>query len=237
MSKKNCELCGKKRAKMYCESDQASLCWDCDSEVHSANFLVEKHSRNLLCHSCQKLTPWTASGPQLSPTFSVCSSCLVKPAAAVRLRDPTGDRSTGYGERVEENYQTGTDDEDEDEYGSESETDEYDDDDDGDGEDNGNQVVPLSSSPSSSSFSLPSPGRSVSSSGSYEDLSAAGDGGTTGAVSSSPWKRLRGTDCLHSEDEEDCSSGLNCHSLFEENKGTSSSIGFLRPMKMLRTSV
>ncbi|XP_009597386.1 uncharacterized protein LOC107813335 [Nicotiana tabacum] len=214
MNKKNCELCGKNKARMYCESDQASLCWDCDTNVHCANFLVAKHSRNLLCNSCQSLTPWSASGPKLSPTLSLCNSCLENTsAAAVHLQNQNE-------ERVEENYETETDEEEE--YESESDSDdEYDD----DNEDAGNQVVPLSSSPSISS----------SSTGSYGDISA-GDGGDTAAVSSQWKKRLRESDCLHSEDEEACSSDLNCNNLLEENKGTSSSIGFLRPMKLLRTN-
>ncbi|KAJ6416481.1 hypothetical protein OIU84_002359 [Salix udensis] len=68
---KRCELCDS-LAKVYCESDQANLCWDCDANVHSANFLVAKHSRSLLCHVCQSLTPWSGTGPKLGPTLSVC---------------------------------------------------------------------------------------------------------------------------------------------------------------------
>ncbi|KAF4386940.1 hypothetical protein F8388_006895 [Cannabis sativa] len=67
--KKKCELCDSP-AKMYCDSDRASLCWDCDARVHSANFLVAKHMRTLLCRVCQSLTPWSGSGPKLSPTVS-----------------------------------------------------------------------------------------------------------------------------------------------------------------------
>ncbi|KAK4439262.1 hypothetical protein Salat_0261100 [Sesamum alatum] len=72
---KKCELC-KKVARMYCDSDRASLCWDCDSRVHTANFLVAKHTRTLLCHACQSPTPWTGSGPKLGPTVSVCDACV-----------------------------------------------------------------------------------------------------------------------------------------------------------------
>lgn len=61
---------------MYCESDQASLCWDCDSKVHGANFLVTKHTRTLLCYDCRSLTPWTCSGPKLVPTISICENCV-----------------------------------------------------------------------------------------------------------------------------------------------------------------
>ncbi|KAA8515396.1 hypothetical protein F0562_018993 [Nyssa sinensis] len=71
---KKCELCNSV-ARMYCDSDQASLCWDCDEKVHTANFLVAKHSRTLLCHACQSPTPWTGSGPKLGPTVSVCETC------------------------------------------------------------------------------------------------------------------------------------------------------------------
>lgn len=73
-AKKGCELCGNP-ARMLCESDQASLCWDCDGKVHAANFLVAKHSRTLLCHVCQSPTPWKAAGPKLGPTVSVCRVC------------------------------------------------------------------------------------------------------------------------------------------------------------------
>ncbi|XP_044501284.1 zinc finger protein CONSTANS-LIKE 3-like isoform X2 [Mangifera indica] len=71
----NCELC-KSRATTYCESDQASLCWGCDAKVHAANFLVARHSRTLLCHICNSLTPWKASGSNLGHTVSVCETCL-----------------------------------------------------------------------------------------------------------------------------------------------------------------
>ncbi|KAL9283433.1 unnamed protein product [Arabidopsis thaliana] len=77
MGKKKCELCCGV-ARMYCESDQASLCWDCDGKVHGANFLVAKHMRCLLCSACQSHTPWKASGLNLGPTVSICESCLAR---------------------------------------------------------------------------------------------------------------------------------------------------------------
>ncbi|KAJ6349078.1 hypothetical protein OIU77_006631 [Salix suchowensis] len=73
---KKCELC-KNPARTYCESDQASLCWNCDTKVHGANFLVARHVRALLCQSCQSLTPWKASGAQLGHTVSVCERCML----------------------------------------------------------------------------------------------------------------------------------------------------------------
>ena len=72
---KKCELC-KIQARTYCESDQASLCWNCDAKVHGANFLVARHSRTLLCNTCQSQTPWKASGAKLGHTFSVCETCV-----------------------------------------------------------------------------------------------------------------------------------------------------------------
>ncbi|KAM2185669.1 hypothetical protein ACFX1Q_030647 [Malus domestica] len=68
---RDCELCGV-WARVHCEPDQARLCWDYDKKVHEANFLVVKHQRSLICRRCQSLTPWTGSGPKLTPTVSVC---------------------------------------------------------------------------------------------------------------------------------------------------------------------
>lgn len=61
---------------MFCESDRASLCWDCDAKVHGANFLVARHLRYLLCQKCQSPTPWRAAGTKLGRTVSVCKSCV-----------------------------------------------------------------------------------------------------------------------------------------------------------------
>ncbi|CAN1319168.1 B-box domain protein 31 [Linum perenne] len=118
---RKCELCDS-AAKIYCESDQASLCWDCDAKVHSANFLVEKHPRTLLCRLCQSPTPWTGSGSRLAPTLSVCETCVGNDAAG------------GEGDRDVDS--------------DEEEDDGSDDDDDGSGgeDDEDNQVVPWSSS-------------------------------------------------------------------------------------------
>lgn len=72
---KTCELC-KGLARMYCESDNASLCWDCDAKVHSANFLAARHSRSLLCQVCQSPTAWSAAGAKLGKTITVCERCV-----------------------------------------------------------------------------------------------------------------------------------------------------------------
>ncbi|ESW20259.1 hypothetical protein PHAVU_006G193800 [Phaseolus vulgaris] len=72
---RKCDLCNSP-AKLSCESDQASLCWKCDAKVHSANFLVTKHPRILLCHVCQSLTAWQGTGPKFVPTISICNTCV-----------------------------------------------------------------------------------------------------------------------------------------------------------------
>lgn len=128
---KKCELC-KSQARIYCESDQASLCWTCDARVHSANFLVARHSRSILCHLCRNPTPWTASGEKLGRTVSICERCVCA------HRDNHDD---------DEEEEIDTDGE----YEEEEEID--DDDDDGrieveNNEEGDNQVVPWSSSKS-----------------------------------------------------------------------------------------
>lgn len=75
-SLKECELCNKLQAKMVCESDNANLCWVCDVKVHSANLIVARHVRKLLCHVCQSPTEWQASGVRPSPTLSLCNKCF-----------------------------------------------------------------------------------------------------------------------------------------------------------------
>ncbi|EPS63805.1 hypothetical protein M569_10978 [Genlisea aurea] len=69
-----CELC-KKKARIRCDSDKASLCWDCDAYVHSANFLAARHFRKLLCSACQSPTPWAARGSALRSSVSFCGRC------------------------------------------------------------------------------------------------------------------------------------------------------------------
>ncbi|XP_017978753.1 PREDICTED: zinc finger protein CONSTANS-LIKE 4 isoform X1 [Theobroma cacao] len=132
---KKCELCNS-LAKMYCESDLAILCWDCDSRVHGANFLVAKHLRTLLCHLCQSPTPWNGSGPKLGPTVSVCDNCVNRNAC-----------------REESNNEETHDEEDEDDDDDLDGEDDSEDDDGDNGDDEENQVVPWSSTPPDSSSS------------------------------------------------------------------------------------
>lgn len=151
--KKNCELC-KAPATTFCESDQASLCWTCDSKIHSANFLVARHVRTLLCHRCQSPTPWKASGARLSNALSLCETCGCGGGSGGRkLEDEQEEESEGDNEDDDE-LDTDFDDEEEEE--------EVDGDEEGD-----NQVVPWSST-------APPPPAS-SSSGSEESVSKCND--------------------------------------------------------------
>uniref|UniRef100_A0A3Q7F4K8 B box-type domain-containing protein n=1 Tax=Solanum lycopersicum TaxID=4081 RepID=A0A3Q7F4K8_SOLLC len=95
---KKCELCSS-IARVYCESDQASLCWDCDARVHTANFLVAKHSRILLCNSCQSLTPWTGSGSKLGPTVSVCQKYQPNPPSLTSSSSSSEDSTNRFNRR------------------------------------------------------------------------------------------------------------------------------------------
>nr|UOF76513.1 CONSTANS-like protein [Olimarabidopsis pumila] len=47
-----CDYCGNEKALIYCKSDSAKLCLNCDVNVHSANPLSQKHTRSLLCEKC-----------------------------------------------------------------------------------------------------------------------------------------------------------------------------------------
>lgn len=87
---------------MYCESDQASLCWSCDFRVHAANFLVARHLRTLLCHVCQSPTPWTASGTKVGPTVSVCDSCCLRKRNRFKDGEEEVDVNESEGEDVDE---------------------------------------------------------------------------------------------------------------------------------------
>lgn len=167
---KGCELCGA-AARMYCESDQASLCWDCDEKVHCANFLVAKHCRSLLCQVCQSPTPWKASGPKFGPTVSICESCfsLHKGKEGEIGHDRT--ESEEGNEQEDEILDDSDDYDDEDDEDEEEEEEEEE-------EDGENQVVP---------WSVTSPSPPVaSSSSSEEEISTGFFGGSAAAL-----KRMR----------------------------------------------
>ncbi|CAL9207594.1 unnamed protein product [Musa hybrid cultivar] len=179
---KQCELCVRP-ARIHCESDEASLCWECDAKVHGANFLVARHSRCLLCRSCQSPTPWRAEGARLRPTFSVCERCAATTSSSAE--GSGGGEGCGAGDEEEGEGEGGRRDREEDE-----EEEEEDDDDEGE-----NQVVPWSLTP-------PPAASSSSSSEGEEEPGRIGNGG--GFL-----KRMRGNaDLSVSQDDLACSSSL-----------------------------
>lgn len=69
-----CELCGS-HASVFCPSDDAHLCVTCDAKVHSANFLVSRHCRVLLCSQCRGPTPVRLWGPSPAIPQALCPYC------------------------------------------------------------------------------------------------------------------------------------------------------------------
>ncbi|KAJ6827389.1 ribosomal RNA processing protein 1-like protein [Iris pallida] len=153
---KGCELCSG-MARLHCESDSASLCFDCDAKVHGANFLVARHQRLLLCRACQSPTPWRADGPRLFPAASVCARCVGR---GVKNQQAESRRNQ---EQEEEHEEEDIDDDEEEED---------DDDDEEEEEEEEEQVVPWATDEEEETNSAPA----ASSSGSDEDLSTTEHG-------------------------------------------------------------
>ncbi|KAI3958771.1 hypothetical protein MKX01_023447 [Papaver californicum] len=230
---KECELC-EAPARMYCESDQASLCWECDEKVHCANFLVARHTRSLLCHSCQSPTPWKASGSKLGHTISVCEKCVKRCNNNGNDNDEESRKEDSDDDQyhdADENDDIETDDEEDED---DDEVDETDD------EDADNQVVPWSSTPppppipscsgcseeSSSSSRLVCTGRDFSSS----NTTVVVGGRNTAATVSLPLKRMREKlDLTFRQDEIGCSPSPSA--VMEEDEEVATSVISFRPLK------
>ncbi|KAF5177729.1 Zinc finger protein constans-like [Thalictrum thalictroides] len=67
-----CEFCKVAKAVVYCKPDSASLCLQCDSNVHSANPFSQRHLRSLICNRC-KSEP--AVIRCLDDKLSLCQNC------------------------------------------------------------------------------------------------------------------------------------------------------------------
>ncbi|XP_038718184.1 uncharacterized protein LOC120011186 [Tripterygium wilfordii] len=67
-----CEFCRALRPAVYCKADGAYLCLSCDSKVHSANALSNRHARSLLCDSCRYLP---ANLHCLDHRMFICCGC------------------------------------------------------------------------------------------------------------------------------------------------------------------
>lgn len=160
MMKKKCELC-RSVARTHCESDQASLCWTCDYKVHTANFLVARHSRTLLCHVCQSPTPWSATGTSLGPTVSVCNNCVRNCDANKGKAEYEAECEDESGDSEVEIESDGSSDD-----GVETSSDDEDDEEEEEADNEDNQVVPWSPTtpPPAVSSSSNSDGESYSSS-------------------------------------------------------------------------
>ncbi|XP_011033038.1 PREDICTED: B-box zinc finger protein 32-like [Populus euphratica] len=74
MAVKVCELC-QREAVLYCDSDAAFLCFECDSNVHNANFVVSRHLRRVICSACNSLTGSSITGTAPSLRRVTCLSC------------------------------------------------------------------------------------------------------------------------------------------------------------------
>ncbi|CAK7327518.1 unnamed protein product [Dovyalis caffra] len=222
---KGCELCGNS-ARMFCESDQARLCWDCDEKVHSANFLVAKHCRILLCQVCQSPTPWKSSGSKLVPTVSICESCFTihnnkRHIQAQNIMTSDQESQEAGNDLDESENDQEFDDDDSDEY--DEDEDEGEEEDEGDGD---NQVVPWSGPTLSSSSHVPP---MASSSSSEEEISCPGRNGLL--------KRMRESNVdLDSDDEIGCFSSHNLGDGRLSNE-EGNSLSSLRPFKQARTGV
>ncbi|KAJ9671785.1 hypothetical protein PVL29_025478 [Vitis rotundifolia] len=201
---KECELCSFP-ARMFCESDQARLCWDCDEKVHGANFLVARHSRSLLCHACQAPTPWKASGTRLAPTVSVCEACVLR-CDKDRHRSSGEDRESEGGNTDDEEDDDDEDDHDDDDE-NDGDEDEDEDDDVEEEEDGENQVVPLSSS----AASLPLPPDASSSSSEDGEASSRLSARSRGGVSALKRTRQNADLDLDSDDDIGCCSRQHNH--------------------------
>ncbi|KAH7861999.1 hypothetical protein Vadar_033512 [Vaccinium darrowii] len=224
---KGCELCSKP-ARIHCEADGASLCSNCDDKVHSANFIVAKHSRNLLCHCCQSPTPWKASGPKLGRTVSVCDTCVRNFCSQKQGRRGAERGGGRENDEFEVEDECSCDEEDGELNGSGEDEDE---------EGGDNQVVPWSCSTSNT----PPPSPVASSSSSEAVSSAVGGGGGGGGGGVSALKRKRENADLDSEGEIGCISSQYNHDVSStatssqalDNREANSS-GYFKSVKLPR---
>ncbi|KAG8386995.1 hypothetical protein BUALT_Bualt03G0206500 [Buddleja alternifolia] len=76
-----CESCGVVRAMVYCKSDSARLCLQCDGSVHSANALSCRHLRSLICDRCSSQAALVRC---LDDNLSLCSACDSGPIGCFR---------------------------------------------------------------------------------------------------------------------------------------------------------
>ncbi|XWS63520.1 hypothetical protein CRYUN_Cryun06bG0105600 [Craigia yunnanensis] len=69
---KICEFCTTSRPVAYCKADAAHMCLSCDSKVHSANTLSNRHLCTLLCDSCRYCPSYVRC---LDHRLFICHGC------------------------------------------------------------------------------------------------------------------------------------------------------------------
>ncbi|KAL6538227.1 hypothetical protein OROGR_012215 [Orobanche gracilis] len=79
MAEPLCECCSVSKALVYCKSDSAALCLECDNYVHSPNALSRRHQRSLICDAC---VSQAAVSRCLDENLSLCQACCDTTAAA-----------------------------------------------------------------------------------------------------------------------------------------------------------
>ncbi|CAN1139627.1 B-box zinc finger protein 32 [Linum perenne] len=88
-----CELCSGP-PDLYCSSDDAFLCFRCDSTVHATNFLVARHVRLFICRNCTSLTGSSFSGPGSRSDSPACTSCTSSAADSISCSSSSAHSST-----------------------------------------------------------------------------------------------------------------------------------------------
>ncbi|WMV30792.1 hypothetical protein MTR67_024177 [Solanum verrucosum] len=67
-----CDLCSEARAVVYCKSDSARLCLQCDDYVHSPNPISRRHSRSFICDKCNSQPSVVRC---MDEAISLCERC------------------------------------------------------------------------------------------------------------------------------------------------------------------
>uniref|UniRef100_A0A1J3HE38 B-box zinc finger protein 20 n=1 Tax=Noccaea caerulescens TaxID=107243 RepID=A0A1J3HE38_NOCCA len=114
-----CDICGERRALLFCQEDRAILCRECDIPIHQANEHTKKHNRFLL--TGVKISASPSTYPRASNPNSVAGLYRAKtrpksvsgevPSSAsseVFASTPLTTTSNYY-YRLEENYQQASD--------------------------------------------------------------------------------------------------------------------------------
>lgn len=91
-----CALCSS-GAHVCCHADEALLCCACDQMVHTANFLVSRHVRVLLCAACGGATRFHMWGPGLLSQRPLCETCQGRAGGAARRSNAAAGQLTAAG--------------------------------------------------------------------------------------------------------------------------------------------